>query len=119
MMKLNISKAYDWVEWFFLENMMLCLGFDGRWVELIMRCVRSVSYSFLINRKVQRSLVPTRGILQGDPFAPNLFVICAHGLFEMFTRVEDRQLIRGVKITRGSLPIIHLFFIDDSLIFWW
>ena len=52
-----MSKTYDRVEWSFVENVMLRLSFDRRSVELIMHCVRSSSYSFIINREVQGMMV--------------------------------------------------------------
>ncbi|KAL5577240.1 hypothetical protein UlMin_018939 [Ulmus minor] len=60
-LKLDISKAYDMVEWTFLKGMMAKLGFTNQWVEPIMRCISSVSYFFLINRQVQGSLILSRG----------------------------------------------------------
>ncbi|KAL5540518.1 hypothetical protein UlMin_043505 [Ulmus minor] len=68
---------------------MIRLGFNARWVNLIMRCIESVSYSFLINCEVRGNLRPERGIQQGDPLSPYLFVLCAHGLFEMLTKFEE------------------------------
>lgn len=64
---LDMSKAYD-NEWSFLEGMTLSLGFTTSWVELIMRCVRSVSYSFQINRQVHGSIVSKNSLRQGDLF---------------------------------------------------
>ena len=61
-LKLDMSKAYDRVEWPFLEGMMLRLGFAESWVKLIMRCVRLVSYCFLINRQVTGAVIPHRGL---------------------------------------------------------
>ena len=48
-MKLDMSKAYDRIEWIFLEQLMWRMGFHGRWVDLVMATIKSVSYSFLIN----------------------------------------------------------------------
>ncbi|XP_019198916.1 PREDICTED: uncharacterized protein LOC109192676 [Ipomoea nil] len=64
-LKLDMTKAYDRMEWPFLRNMMLALGFDARWVELIMVCVITVSYNFLVNGSRSDPIVPTRGLRQG------------------------------------------------------
>ncbi|KAL5549620.1 hypothetical protein UlMin_004851 [Ulmus minor] len=96
---------------------MIKLGFAAQWVELVMRCVSSVSYSFLINGEIEGDLLPGRGIRQGDPLSPYLFVLCAHGLSELIIDSEQRNLFRGVSIANGCPSISHLFFADDSLIF--
>ncbi|KAL5567359.1 hypothetical protein UlMin_030523 [Ulmus minor] len=116
-LKLDMSKAYDRVEWSFLRGMMDKLGFDEKWTALIMRCIASVSYSFLINGEVKGFLQPSRGLRQGDPLSPYLFVICAHGLSELLLSSEQRKLFKGVKIAASCPPISHIFFADDSLIF--
>ena len=71
--KLDISKAYDCVEWQFLWKMMIQLGFDERWVALTMEIVHSASYSVLINVEPKGLIKPTRGIKRGDPLSPYLF----------------------------------------------
>ena len=97
--------------------MMLKLGFAERWVQLIMRCISFVSYFFLFNGEVMGALVPERGLRQGDPLCPYLFVICAHGLSEILSHYERDNLFKGVSIAKNCPSISHLFFVDDSLIY--
>ncbi|KAL5572407.1 hypothetical protein UlMin_022004 [Ulmus minor] len=112
-----MSKAYDRVEWVFLEGMMLRLGFASKWVNLLMRCVESISYYFLINRQVKGFLSPSRGLRQGDPLSLYLFVVCAHGLSKLLSHFEERKLFSGIRIGCVCPFISHLFFADDNLIF--
>ncbi|XP_062145461.1 uncharacterized protein LOC133852722 [Alnus glutinosa] len=116
-MKLDMSKAYDRLEWDFLESIIRKLRFVDRWIHLIMSCLQTVSYSILLNGQPTGHIVPTRGIRQGDPLSPYLFIICAEGLSSMLKRSSREGAITGVPISRGGTRIQHLLFADDSLIF--
>jgi hypothetical protein len=115
--KVDMRKAYDRVEWPFLEAMMRTMGFEEKWITLIMTCVKSVSYSVLVNGQPFGKILPTRGLRQGDPLSPYLFLIVAEGLSALLSMAEfDKRLI-GVLIAVGGYWLSHLFFADDSLFF--
>ncbi len=115
--KLDMSKAYDRVEWGFLEAMMRRMGFADWWIDLIMKCVSSVSYSVLVNGVPQDRFQPTRGIWQGDPLSPYLFLLCAEGLSSLLQRAKMDERINGVPVATGGTMIIHLFFLRMTTFF--
>ena len=116
-LKLDMSKAYDHVEWSFLEELMRKMGFNERWINLMMMCVRTISYSVLLNRKPIGYIKPSRGIREGDPLSPYLFLLCAEGLSALLRKAERDRKISGVSVCRGGPKISHLLFFDDSLLF--
>ena len=97
--------------------MMRKLGFNEKWISLIMMCVTTVSYSVLINGEPRSNIIPSRGLRQGDPISPYLFVLCTEGLSAMIRQKEAVGLIKGVAVSRQAPLISHLFFADDSIIF--
>jgi len=115
--KLDMSKAYDWVEWCFLEAIMRRMGFAKKWVQLIMECVRTVSYAILINDKEVSSVQPTWGLWQRDQGSPCLFLLCAEALSSLLQQAEHNGSITGPYIQMWSLFKSSLFFADDSLLF--
>ena len=116
-MKLDMSKAYDRVEWDFLAWMMRVMNFPRNMIQMVMRCVQSVTFQVLLNGKPSRVLKPSRGIRQGDPLSPLLFIICSEGLSALIRQATRKKEISGLKMGHAAPELTHLFFADDSLIF--
>ena len=93
------------------------MGFHEKWVNLILHCITTVSYSILINGVAYGSIIPIRGLHQGDPISPYIFLLCTYGFSSLINNVARNQKMSGVLIYRGSPKITHLFFADDSLLF--
>ena len=116
-LKLDMSKAYDRVEWEYMERVMIKMGFHARWIQLMMRCITTASYSVLINGQPYGHITPTRGLRQEDPLSPYFFLMCTKGLHGLISKAAHNGDIRGVSLCRNGPRITHLLFADDSLLF--
>ena len=96
---------------------MLNLGIDTQWVQLAMETVTTTSYSMLINGEPKRFVIPSRGIRQGVPLSPYLFLLCTEGLSSLIRKVVESQSLHGILSCTNRVCISHLLFADDSFIF--
>ena len=96
---------------------MEIMGFSSKWIQLVMECVRSVSYSIVVNGKACGNITPSRGLRQGDPLSPFLFLLCAEGLSCKIRQAGEEGNLKGIAIARKSPRVSHLFFTDDCLLF--
>ena len=115
-LKLDMSKAFDKMEWGCLQDIMHKIGFDKKWVNLMMQCVTSVTYSVKLNSKPHGHIIPSRCLRQGDPISPFLFLFCAERLSSLLQQATATGLLKGVATCPLNPQISHLFFSDDSII---
>ena len=106
------------MEWDFLEAIIRKIGFQEQWIQLVMTCVRIVTYVVLINRQPHGHITTSRGIKQRDPLFPYLFLLCVDGLSHLLHKAKRERHIMGLVIARGGPKINHLFFADDSFLFY-
>ncbi|XP_074271258.1 uncharacterized protein LOC141595186 [Silene latifolia] len=116
-LKLDMAKAYDRVEWLFLRRVLITMGLDRDWVMRVMACVTSVTFSVLINGVPTEEFRPSRGLRQGDPLSPYLFILCAEVLSSAMRRAVEMGSLHGVRIATNAPSISHLLFADDSIFF--
>lgn len=93
------------------------MGFPNKIVSLIMSCIKTVSFSILINGQTTDKFQPQRGIRQGDPLSPYLFIICAEILSGLINDCKDKGQIHGISVATNAPSIMHLLYADDSLLF--
>ncbi|KAH1122927.1 hypothetical protein J1N35_006087 [Gossypium stocksii] len=93
------------------------MSFDEAWIQLIMRCISTVSYSVVLNGISREVFSPKRGLRQGNPLSPFLFLICSEGLFTFLKIAREKGTLRGVKASKRSPQITHLRFADDCILF--
>ena len=113
-LKLDISKAHDRVDWGFLQFMLRKIGFAEQWISWLMLCISTVEYFVLFNGTTVGSVVPRRGLRQGCPLSPYLFIVCTEGLFSMIQDAEARGALHGCSVFRNAPSISHIFYADDS-----
>jgi len=116
-LKLDISKAYDRMDWNYVMAVLHKLGFHDRWIHWMRMCVESVYYSVLVNGEQVGPIIPGRGLRQGDPLSPYLFIICAEGLSSLIRDAESRGVLTGTKVCRNAPSVSHLLFADDCFLF--
>jgi hypothetical protein len=113
--KMNLEKAYDRVNWDFLLYMLRKCGFGGKWCSWIAHCISLVQFSVLVNGSPNGFFNSFRGLRQGDPLSPLLFVFVTEALSRMISVVVNGGLLES--FTVGNASFSHLLFADDTLIF--
>ncbi|GKV50356.1 hypothetical protein SLEP1_g57064 [Rubroshorea leprosula] len=114
--KADFEKAYDSVNWVFLDEMMRRLGFGEKRRLWIKECLQTASASVLVNGSPTEEFKMEKGLRQGDPIAPFLFLIVAEGLNVLIESAVNKELFQGIPIGSGGLNISHLQFANNTVI---
>lgn len=116
-LKLDLEKAYDKFCWCFLRQVLEAVGFDSHMLDIIMQLVTSVEMRVLWNGEMLDPIRSRRGLRQGDPLAPYLFVLCMDWLSQRIQGAVESGEWKPVKVSRNGPSISHLMFADDLLLF--
>ncbi|GJR46898.1 RNA-directed DNA polymerase, eukaryota [Tanacetum coccineum] len=112
--KVDFEKAFDSVRWDFLEDVMKKFGFGSRWCNWIISCLKSSKGSVLVNGSPTSEFQYFKGLKQGDPLSPFLFILVMETLHLSFQNVVNAGLFKGVLLD-NSLQLSHLFYADDVI----
>ncbi|XP_043717945.1 uncharacterized protein LOC122665877 [Telopea speciosissima] len=97
-LKLDMRKAYDRVEWEFIDKLLHRFGFADHWVQMVLSCLRSVSYILMINGAMCGKVIPSRGIRQDDPLSLALFILCSQALSSLLVKAGNEGLLKGIQL---------------------
>ena len=114
--KIDLAKAFDKVSWIYLHLILTHLGFDIAFIRWILSCITTISFSVLINGAASPFFHAERGLRQGCPLSPLLFLLVAEGLSHALKEAIRLGNFNGLQLEQ-NLHISHLVFVDDILIF--
>lgn len=116
LMQLDLSKAYDKVSWNYLESILDAFGFCKHWINWILALIKSSRFSILVNGSPSEPFPPSRGIRQGDPLSPFLFIILMEGLSRIIAKAKNEGTIKGLQPLQSILATTHQRFVDDTML---
>ena len=116
-LKLDMSKAYDRIEWTFMQRALSSMGFPLKFMNMVMKCIQIVSFSIMLNGVLGREFKPHGGSEQGDPLSPYLFILCAETLSILISQIIQARNLHGLNIFPRAHTISHILFANDNIVF--
>eukprot|EP00253_Pinus_taeda_P015440 PITA_15440 len=114
LIKLDLSKSYDRLSWKYLERILKAFGFCDRWVNWVLSMISTLNFSILLNGAPSATFNATRGLRQGDPLSPFLFIIAAEGLGRYFIKELRERKIQGLRLWGNQTTVTHQQFMESS-----
>ncbi|GJW05906.1 RNA-directed DNA polymerase, eukaryota [Tanacetum coccineum] len=112
--KADFEKAFDSVRWDYLDGVLNNFGFGVKWRGWIQACLSSAMGSILVNGSPSSEFKFHKGLKQGDPLSPFLFILVMESLHISFNNILNSGLYKGIRIDE-SLTLSHLFYADDAV----
>ncbi|GJU00233.1 putative RNA-directed DNA polymerase [Tanacetum coccineum] len=116
MLKVDFEKAFDSFSWSFLDSTMMQMGFSLKWRQWMRACLNLGYTSVLINGSSTPEFKIERGLRQGGPLSPLLFILTIEALNVVLTEAKSKNLFKGVKVGKDKVEVSHFQFADDALI---
>ena len=116
MLKADITKAFDTVKWPFVVQAMRMANFPSDLISLIQSCWSQARVTILVNGSGQGFITPTRGLRQGCPLSPYLFILAMELLTRQFQISLQAGNIKGIRLARSAPPITHILYADDLMV---
>lgn len=114
--KVDFEKAFDSIRWDFLTQILELQGFGSKWIGWIMSILSTTRLSILINGSPTREFTMSKGLRQGDPLSPLLYILVSEVLHLLIQRAEEVNIITGCKLDK-YVSLKHLQFADDTIVF--
>ncbi|XP_061342522.1 uncharacterized protein LOC133288718 [Gastrolobium bilobum] len=115
--KIDLEKAYDKLNWSFIRKVISEIQLPSWMVEFIMASITTNSFKVLVNGGLSETIIPERGIRQGDPLSPYIFVLCVEKLSHLIAQRVGSGVWKPIRVCRVGPAVSHLMFADDIVLF--
>ncbi|CAL1365946.1 unnamed protein product [Linum trigynum] len=115
--KIDLEKAYDRLRWDFIRDTLKEVGLASSLISRIMTCVERNKMRISWNGQLSNPIIPSRGVRQGDPLSPFLFILCMERLAHKIEQAVEAKLWKPLQLSKNGPKLSHLFFADDLVLF--
>ena len=114
--KVDFAKAFDSLNWNFLDNILSQMGFGDRWRAWMKGCFGTTKVSVLVNGSPTKEFRMCKGVRQGDPLAPFLFILAAEGLNVAFAEARRKEIFKGIRLNDEDTEVSILQYANDAIL---